>query len=89
MQAFGDGRRPHDRYRRGQLIRLTDPAVSRFHAELRAAQGGIAVVDHSSTNGTFAGAVRIERALVPPGTQLRVGDGAANRRRRAGASRDS
>nr|HEX4313543.1 sigma 54-interacting transcriptional regulator [Kofleriaceae bacterium] len=57
----------------GSTLRLTDPAVSRFHVELRAAAGGIAVVDHGSTNGTFAGAVRLERGVVAPGTQLRVG----------------
>jgi len=55
-------------------VRLSDPAVSRFHAELRRCPGGILVVDHGSTNGTFAGAVRIERAIVPAGTVLGVGD---------------
>ena len=55
-------------------VRLGDPAVSRFHAELRPCPGGLAVIDHGSTNGTFAGAVRIERAIVPPGTVLRMGD---------------
>jgi len=58
----------------GSGLRLTDPAVSRFHVELRPAVGGIAVVDHGSTNGTFFGTLRIERAIVPPGTLLRVGD---------------
>jgi DNA-binding NtrC family response regulator len=58
----------------GSALRLTDPAVSRFHAELRPAAGGIAVIDHGSTNGTFVGALRVERGVVPPGTQLRVGD---------------
>jgi len=58
----------------GSALRLGDPAVSRFHCELKPASGGIAVIDHGSTNGTFVGAVRIERAIVPPGTVLRVGD---------------
>jgi DNA-binding NtrC family response regulator len=58
----------------GSVLRLADPAVSRYHAELRAGAAGIAVIDHGSTNGTFAGAVRVERAVVPPGTLLRVGD---------------
>ena len=58
----------------GSVLRLADPAVSRFHAELRATAAGIAVIDHGSTNGTFAGALRVERAVVPPGTRLRVGD---------------
>jgi len=58
----------------GSSLRLTDPAVSRFHAELRPVAGGIAILDHGSTNGTFIGALRIERAIVPPNTQVRVGD---------------
>ena len=55
-------------------LRLTDRAVSRFHAELAASPAGIVVTDHGSTNGTFAGGIRIERAIVQAGTQLRVGD---------------
>lgn len=58
----------------GSTLRLTDPAVSRFHVELRAAEDGIELVDHGSTNGTFAGSVRIVRGMVPPRTQVRVGD---------------
>ncbi|HEX4454952.1 MAG TPA: sigma 54-interacting transcriptional regulator [Kofleriaceae bacterium] len=57
----------------GSALRLSDPAVSRFHVELRAAIGGISVVDHASTNGTFTGGVRIERGIVPAGTALRLG----------------
>jgi DNA-binding NtrC family response regulator len=57
----------------GSALRLSDPAVSRFHVELRAAAGGISVVDHGSTNGTFAGGIRIERGIVPAGTVLRLG----------------
>jgi DNA-binding NtrC family response regulator len=57
----------------GSTLRLTDPAVSRFHAELRAAPDGIAVIDHGSTNGTFAGGVRLERGVVAAGTALRLG----------------
>ena len=58
----------------GSTLRLRDPAVSRFHAELRPVAGGVAVIDHGSTNGTYVGAVRIERAVVPLGSVLRVGD---------------
>jgi DNA-binding NtrC family response regulator len=53
---------------------LRDSAVSRYHLELRRAAEGIAVVDLGSSNGTWIGGVRIERAIVPPGTRLRVGD---------------
>jgi DNA-binding NtrC family response regulator len=57
----------------GSSLRLSDPSVSRFHAELRAGAGGVTIVDCGSTNGTFVGAVRIDRAVVPPATLLRVG----------------
>ena len=57
----------------GSSLRLTDPSVSRFHAELRAGTSGVTVIDCGSTNGTFAGALRIERGIVPAGTTLRVG----------------
>ncbi len=65
----------------GSTLRLSDPSVSRFHLSLEATTAGVSVVDHGSTNGTFAGNVRIERATIPPGstlvlgaTTLRVGD---------------
>ena len=54
-------------------LRLRDPTVSRFHAELRRDDRGVLVIDHSSTNGTFAGGVRVERGHVAPGTTLRLG----------------
>jgi DNA-binding NtrC family response regulator len=57
-------------------LRLADPAVSRFHLELRPSERGITVLDHGSTNGTWIGAVRVERAVVPPGTVVRVGGSA-------------
>jgi DNA-binding NtrC family response regulator len=53
---------------------LRDPAVSRYHVELRAAADGIAVVDLGSRNGTWVSGIRVERATVPPGTRLRIGD---------------
>ena len=58
----------------GSSLRLADPAVSRFHCDVRPVPGGIGITDHGSTNGTFAGAIRIERGVAPLGTQLRVGD---------------
>jgi len=54
-------------------LRLRDPTVSRFHAELRRDDRGVLVIDHGSTNGTFAGGVRLERGHVAPGTALRLG----------------
>jgi transcriptional regulator with GAF, ATPase, and Fis domain len=52
---------------------LTDDAVSRYHLELAVSADGIAVRDLGSTNGTYSGAVRIRDAVVPRGSQLRVG----------------
>src|SRR5262245_4884471 len=54
-------------------LALSDPTVSRFHLEL-ASGAGIRVRDHASTNGCFVGALRITDAIVPAGTQLRLGD---------------
>jgi DNA-binding NtrC family response regulator len=55
-----------------QLV-LTDFTVSRYHLEAKVLPGGIAVADLGSTNGTYVGPVRIERALVPAGTTVRLG----------------
>jgi DNA-binding NtrC family response regulator len=58
----------------GNDLTLADPTVSRYHADVsRHASGGVAIVDHGSTNGTFVGAVRIERVVVPAGTYVRLG----------------
>jgi DNA-binding NtrC family response regulator len=53
---------------------LTDATVSRYHVELAPTDGGILVRDLGSTNGTFAGNVRVREALVPRGAMLRLGD---------------
>ncbi|MDQ3366939.1 MAG: sigma 54-interacting transcriptional regulator [Myxococcota bacterium] len=50
-----------------------DFTVSRYHLEVAARPGGILVTDLGSTNGTYVGAVRIERAIVPPGTPVTLG----------------
>ncbi|MCA9678373.1 MAG: sigma 54-dependent Fis family transcriptional regulator, partial [Myxococcales bacterium] len=55
-----------------QLV-VTDPTVSRYHLELRRTADGVEVTDLGSRNGTWVGAVRVTRAVVPPGTHLRVG----------------
>jgi DNA-binding NtrC family response regulator len=57
----------------GNDLVVADPTVSRYHLELTRRPDGIQVIDAGSLNGTFAGTVRIERALVPPGTVLRLG----------------
>jgi DNA-binding NtrC family response regulator len=53
---------------------LRDAAVSRYHLELRRTAGGVGVLDLGSRNGTWVGGVRVERAVVPAGTRLRLGD---------------
>jgi DNA-binding NtrC family response regulator len=55
-------------------LAVRDPAVSRYHLEVRHSPAGLVVADLGSTNGTWVGDVRIERATVPPGTRLRIGD---------------
>jgi len=57
----------------GNDLVLEDETVSRYHLQLERAEHGIVVTDHGSTNGTHLGSVRIERATVPLGTELRVG----------------
>ncbi len=54
-------------------LRLTDPTVSRFHAALMAHEHGILVVDQGSTNGCVAGGMRLERAILPPRSRIRLG----------------
>ncbi len=52
---------------------VADFTVSRFHLEVSVRPGGVLVTDLGSTNGTYVGGVRIERAIVPPGTLLKLG----------------
>ena len=58
----------------GSDLRLADPTVSRFHCEIRVRGDAIALRDRGSTNGTYAGGVRVRDADVPAGTLLRVGN---------------
>ncbi|HEX5059948.1 MAG TPA: sigma 54-interacting transcriptional regulator [Kofleriaceae bacterium] len=52
---------------------IGDFTVSRYHLEASPHPGGVLVVDLGSTNGTYVGAVRVERAIVPPGTPITLG----------------
>ena len=54
-------------------LRLTDPKVSRSHAEIEVTPKGISVRDLGSTNGTLILGNPIERVLVRHGAQLQVG----------------
>src|SRR4051794_38937711 len=58
---------------RDNALVVGDFTVSRYHLEVSAKPGGVLVTDLGSTNGTYVGAVRIERAIVPPGTPITLG----------------
>jgi DNA-binding NtrC family response regulator len=58
---------------RDNALAIADFTVSRYHLDVSVRPGGILVSDLGSTNGTYIGAVRIERAIVPPGTLLKLG----------------
>ena len=56
-------------------VRLSDPTVSAFHAELQGVdeQGAIRVRDLSSRNGTRYAGARLESALLPTGATVEIG----------------
>jgi DNA-binding NtrC family response regulator len=54
-------------------LRLTDATVSRFHAELEATPGGIALRDLGSTNGTLLGAALLREAVLRSSVDIEVG----------------
>jgi transcriptional regulator with PAS, ATPase and Fis domain len=54
-------------------IVLTDPTVSRHHAEIHRGRDGVILRDLSSTNGTFVGSVRAKEIYLGPDTRFRVG----------------
>ena len=53
---------------------LTDPQVSRRHAELQATPEGVRIRDLSSTNGTFWQGSRVVEISVPSGANVRFGN---------------
>ncbi|MEO8703686.1 MAG: sigma 54-interacting transcriptional regulator [Kofleriaceae bacterium] len=58
---------------RDNLVNVSDVTVSRYHLEVVARPEGIIVNDLGSTNGTYVGSVRIDRATVPIGTLVTLG----------------
>ena len=52
---------------------LKDETVSGYHVRLSALKDGVQVSDFGSTNGTFAGAVRVEKGIISPGSTLVLG----------------
>jgi DNA-binding NtrC family response regulator len=55
-------------------LHVADPAVSEFHFEAESHAEGIEVRDLESWNGTYFEGARIERAIVPSGATLSVGE---------------
>lgn len=53
---------------------LRDRTVSRYHLEFTPLNRGIRVEDLGSRNGTFIGALAVERATAGPHTTLRIGE---------------
>ncbi len=52
---------------------LTDPTVSRFHAEITISPRGARIRDLESRNGTFVDGVRVDAAWLGHGSTVRVG----------------
>jgi predicted component of type VI protein secretion system len=53
---------------------LADPAASRRHARFEATDHGCAIVDLGSSNGTLLDGVRVRRALLRRGAEIRIGE---------------
>src|SRR5262245_41978851 len=54
-------------------LQLRDETVSRYHLEVSPHADGVKLRDLGSLNGTYAGGIRLETAIVPAGTRLRIG----------------
>ncbi len=54
-------------------LQLSDPSVSRYHAELQLLSEGVLVIDLKSSNGTRVENTKVERVLVPAGGTVRLG----------------
>ncbi|MFO0607941.1 MAG: sigma 54-interacting transcriptional regulator [Polyangiales bacterium] len=54
-------------------LRLTDPTVSRYHAELEVTPEGVILRDLGSTNGTLLGAAAVREALLRGPAELQLG----------------
>jgi DNA-binding NtrC family response regulator len=57
----------------GSDLMLTDPTVSRRHAEVEERSDGYVLRDRDSTNGTFLDGVRVREAYLSPGSVIRLG----------------
>jgi DNA-binding NtrC family response regulator len=57
----------------GSDLVLTDPTVSRHHAEVEERSDGYVLRDHDSTNGTFLDGVKVREAYLSSGSVIRLG----------------
>ena len=57
----------------GVALRLSDPAVSRYHLELEATAEGVVLRDLGSTNGTSLGGALVREARLVASTDLGLG----------------
>ena len=54
-------------------IFLDDITVSRRHAEIRRKDGGFALQDVGSLNGTYVNRERVEKSVLRPGDEIQIG----------------
>ncbi len=80
--GWQDGRGPREQAIEGRTFAgsassaalvVAHPSVSRVHAELEPAPGGLWVRDLGSLNGTWVGALRLREGVVPFGASVRLG----------------
>lgn len=57
----------------GNVVRLNDERVSRFHVKVQEDQGHVVLTDLESTNGTRVNGESVRVALLRPGDQIRIG----------------
>lgn len=57
----------------GNVIRLNDERVSRFHAKVQEDQGQVVLTDLDSTNGTCVNGEPIQLRLLRPGDRVSIG----------------
>src|SRR5438105_2564993 len=57
----------------GNVLRLNDERVSRYHAKVQAEDGDIILTDLDSTNGTRVNGAAVQIRRLRPGDQLSIG----------------
>src|SRR5580700_12215868 len=57
----------------GNLLRLNDERVSRFHAKVQQEDGDVIITDLESTNGTRVNGAPVQIRRLRPGDQIGIG----------------